>query len=93
MVGWVSTSRFAVDSYSSFSCILAELLAKKPIFPGRSEIDQLELIYKLCGTPNDENWPGAKELSWWATLKPAKVFKRRVREIFKEYVVRSMRYV
>lgn len=61
---------------SSCSCILAELLAKKPIFPGRSEIDQLELIYKLCGTPNDENWPGAKELSWWSTLKPARVFKR-----------------
>ena len=69
----------------SVGCILAELLAKKPIFPGRSEIDQLELTYKLCGTPNDENWPNAEKLAWWETFKPQKVYKRRVREAFKEY--------
>ena len=74
----------AIDMWS-VGCILAELLAKKPIFPGRSEIDQLELTYKLCGTPNEENWPNAAKLAWWETFKPQKVYKRRIREAFKEY--------
>jgi cyclin-dependent kinase 12/13 len=74
----------AIDMWS-VGCILAELLAKKPIFPGRNEIDQLELIYKVCGTPNDENWPRAKELAWWDTLKPTKVYKRRVRDGYKDF--------
>eukprot|EP00026_Physarum_polycephalum_P008175 Phypoly_transcript_08254.p1 GENE.Phypoly_transcript_08254~~Phypoly_transcript_08254.p1 ORF type:complete len:386 (+),score=52.98 Phypoly_transcript_08254:341-1498(+) len=74
----------AIDMWS-VGCILAELLAKKPIFPGRSEIDQLELTYKLCGTPNEENWPNAAKLAWWETFKPQKVYKRRIREAFKDF--------
>jgi len=74
----------AIDMWS-VGCILAELLAKKPIFPGRNEIDQLELIYKLCATPNEENWPGAVKLAWWETFKPQKVYKRRIREAFKDF--------
>jgi cyclin-dependent kinase 10 len=41
----------------SAGCILGELLAHKPLLPGRSEIQQLELIVDLLGTPNDAIWP------------------------------------
>ncbi len=41
----------------SAGCILGELLAHKPLLPGRSEIQQLELRVDLLGTPNDAIWP------------------------------------
>ena len=51
----------AIDIWSS-GCILGELLAHEPLMPGRSEINQLELIIDLLGTPNDHIWPGLSEL-------------------------------
>lgn len=38
-------------------CILAELLAHKPLLPGTSEIQQVDLIVQLLGTPNENIWP------------------------------------
>ena len=67
-------------------CILAELLARKPILPGRREPEQLDLIYKLCGTPTEETWPGVTSLAHWETMMPQRAYPRRVREFFKEYV-------
>jgi renal tumor antigen len=33
-------------------CILFELLTGKPLFPGRDEFEQMDLIHKLIGTPD-----------------------------------------
>lgn len=38
-------------------CILAELLRRSPFLPGDSDLDQLEKIFDVFGTPNDTNWP------------------------------------
>jgi serine/threonine protein kinase len=46
----------SVDVWS-IGCILAELLYAKPILPGNTEIEQLSLIFELCGTPTVEDWP------------------------------------
>ncbi|PKI83098.1 [pyruvate dehydrogenase (acetyl-transferring)] kinase [Malassezia vespertilionis] len=43
-------------------CILAEMVTGKPIFKGASEINQLELIAALCGSPNEDNFPGWSKL-------------------------------
>lgn len=50
------TQTTALDMWSG-GCILGELLAHKPLLPGKSEINQLELIINLLGTPNDSIWP------------------------------------
>ena len=50
------TQTTAIDMWSS-GCILGELLAHKPLLPGKSEINQLELVIDLLGTPNDSIWP------------------------------------
>lgn len=39
----------------SVGCILAELLYRKPLFPGKDYIHQLKLIIKTLGSPIDED--------------------------------------
>ena len=51
----------AVDLWA-IGCILGELLTFSPIFPGENDIDQLGLVIRTLGTPNERIWPGVKEL-------------------------------
>lgn len=41
----------AVDMWS-IGCIFAEMLGRKPLFPGKNFVDQLTLIFSLIGTPS-----------------------------------------
>lgn len=50
-----------VDVWSA-GCILAELLLGKPLFTGKTEMDQLQLIFDLIGTPSPESWDGLTDL-------------------------------
>ena len=51
----------AIDMWS-VGCILAELLNGRPLFPGRSQIDQLQLIFQIMGTPTQKIWPDLVKL-------------------------------
>ncbi|XP_017783565.1 PREDICTED: cyclin-dependent kinase 10 isoform X2 [Nicrophorus vespilloides] len=55
------TQTTSVDMWAA-GCILGELLGHKPLLPGRTEIQQLELIVDLLGTPSDTIWPGFSNL-------------------------------
>ncbi|RXG60723.1 Cyclin-dependent kinase 11B [Armadillidium vulgare] len=46
----------------SVGCIFGELLGMEPMFPGESEIDQLNKIFKDLGTPSDKIWPGYSQM-------------------------------
>ncbi|KAJ8559199.1 hypothetical protein ON010_g8247 [Phytophthora cinnamomi] len=48
---------FSVDIWS-IGCIFGELLLGKPILQGKTEIEQLQLIFGLCDMPTEETWPG-----------------------------------
>uniref|UniRef100_A0ACD5ZY31 Uncharacterized protein n=1 Tax=Avena sativa TaxID=4498 RepID=A0ACD5ZY31_AVESA len=74
----------AVDIWS-VGCIFAEFLLRKPLFPGRTEQEQLSKIFELCGYPNEDNWPGASKLPLYKTIHPATPTKRRVRDILKNF--------
>ncbi|ESR46349.1 hypothetical protein CICLE_v10000698mg [Citrus x clementina] len=77
-----------VDLWSA-GCILAELLAGKPIMPGRTEVEQLHKIYKLCGSPSEEYWKKSKLPN--ATLfKPREPYKRCIQETFKDFPPSSL---
>ena len=41
----------------STGCIFAEMVTGKALFPGKSNDDQLQRIFKIMGTPTEENWP------------------------------------
>ncbi|KAK4752026.1 hypothetical protein SAY87_020824 [Trapa incisa] len=71
-----------VDLWSA-GCILAELYAGGPILPGRTEVEQLHKILKLCGSPSEEYW--LKKKSPRATnFKPQVRYKRCVAERFRD---------
>jgi len=55
------TQTTAIDMWSA-GCIQGELLGHKPLLPGRSEINQLDLIIDLLGTPNVQIWPEIEDL-------------------------------
>ncbi|PON77211.1 GPCR kinase [Parasponia andersonii] len=72
-----------IDLWSA-GCILAELLAGKPIMPGRTEVEQLHKIFKLCGSPSEEYWKKYRLPN--ATLfKPQQPYKRCIAETFKDF--------
>jgi len=50
-----------VDLWAA-GCIFAELVTKKPLFPGDSEIDQLFRVFRTLGTPTEKTWPGVAAL-------------------------------
>ena len=45
----------AIDMWS-VGCIFAEILLNEPLFPGRTELDQLNRIFKTLGPPNWSGW-------------------------------------
>ncbi|KAF0922631.1 hypothetical protein E2562_001040 [Oryza meyeriana var. granulata] len=50
-----------VDTWS-LGCIMAELLAGSPLFPGRSEMDQLNRVFDTVGMQDMKSWPGFARL-------------------------------
>lgn len=54
----------------SVGCILGELMVGKPLFPGKNYIDQLQLIFKVVGSPSSSDvheYANAKAISWLQT--------------------------
>uniref|UniRef100_F6HFX5 Protein kinase domain-containing protein n=1 Tax=Vitis vinifera TaxID=29760 RepID=F6HFX5_VITVI len=72
-----------VDLWST-GCILAELYAGKPIMPGRTEVEQLHKIFKLCGSPSEDYWRKSK-LPHATIFKPQQPYRRCVAETFKDF--------
>jgi len=59
----------SVDNWS-LGCIFAEMITRKPLFPGDSEIDQLFRIFRILGTPTEHNWPGVSSLPDYKSVFP-----------------------
>ena len=38
-------------------CIFAEIIFGEPLFPGNTDLDQLDHILMVMGTPTKETWP------------------------------------
>ena len=47
---------------------MGELLTKKVLFPGKSEMDMINKIFDILGTPTEENWPSHKKLPGFASV-------------------------
>lgn len=51
-------------------CVLAELFNKSAIFQGQNELEQLDAIFKIMGTPNTDRWPNLFEMPWFFMVMP-----------------------
>lgn len=52
---------------------MAELFTGKPLFPGASEIDQLDKICQVLGTPSVQEWPEGYRLCTASGIKMPQV--------------------
>ena len=69
----------------SIGCVFCELLTGIIIFKeNNDEKDQLNKIFSICGTPDDNDWPEAKQLPEWKAFAQKTNYKNSLREIFKD---------
>ena len=47
-----------------------DVCSEKVLFKGDYEIDQIFKIFKLLGTPNEDNWPGISKYSYFKPTFP-----------------------
>ncbi|KAF2685259.1 Pkinase-domain-containing protein [Lentithecium fluviatile CBS 122367] len=76
----------SVDIWSA-ACVLVEIFTKHAIFPGDGgEINQLDKIYNILGTPTVQDWPGIVEMQWFELLRPTERKHSTFAERYKERV-------
>lgn len=56
-------------------CILVELFNKMAIFQGTNELEQLEAIFKVMGSPSIEQWPNIFDMPWFFMIMPQQATK------------------
>ncbi|KAJ7138530.1 kinase-like domain-containing protein [Mycena crocata] len=60
-------------------CVLGEMFMRRPILPGTSDLDQLDKIWALCGTPNQHSWPNFDSLPGCEGVKRFAPFTRKIK--------------
>lgn len=76
----------AVDIWSA-ACVMVEIFTSHAIFPGDGgEINQLEKIYNVLGTPSRQDWPGIVDMHWFELLRPAERKPSTFEEKYKDRV-------
>ncbi|KAL2499910.1 Protein kinase superfamily protein [Abeliophyllum distichum] len=75
--------RESVDVWS-VGCVFAELFIGRPLLKGRTEVEQLHKIFKLCGSPPDDYWKISK-LPLATMFKPQQPYESTLRERCKEF--------
>nr|XP_025637611.2 probable serine/threonine-protein kinase At1g54610 [Arachis hypogaea] len=73
----------AVDLWST-GCILGELYSGRPILPGKTEVEQIHRIFKLCGSPSDDYWMKLR-LPLSTVFKSPHHYRRCIADTFKDY--------
>ncbi|KAI0037132.1 kinase-like domain-containing protein, partial [Vararia minispora EC-137] len=63
-------------------CVLGEMFHRRPILCGTSDLDQLEKIWTMCGTPNQHNWPNFDMLPGCEGVKHFTYKQRQIKNMF-----------
>ncbi|XP_022920833.1 cyclin-dependent kinase 20-like isoform X2 [Onthophagus taurus] len=69
----------------AIGCIVAEMLIRKPLFPGETDIEQLAIVLHTLGTPTIETWPGLKNLPDYNKIAFAKTAGLSWKEILPRF--------
>lgn len=80
----------SIDCWSA-GCIFAELAnAGRPLFPGSDVDDQLKRIFKLLGTPTEDNWPGLTQLSDYKPFPREFLLLKFMNNFYQLKIIRSL---
>lgn len=63
----------SIDIWAA-GCIMAEMYTGRPLFPGTTNVDQLQKIFRTMGTPTEQTWPGVTQLSEYKQPQPQDIF-------------------
>ncbi|PKA63550.1 putative serine/threonine-protein kinase [Apostasia shenzhenica] len=75
-----------IDLWSA-GCLLAEMFIGRPIMPGRTEVEQLHKIFRLCGSPSEDYW---RRLKVSTNFQPPRPYKSTILETFKDFPSSSL---
>ncbi|SCU78500.1 LAME_0A04698g1_1 [Lachancea meyersii CBS 8951] len=64
----------AVDMWGC-GCLLVELFQQTAIFQGTNEVEQLNAIFAVMGTPSLEQWPTLFDMPWFFMMIPQQARK------------------
>jgi serine/threonine protein kinase len=81
-----------VDMWSA-GIVFVELMTKKSPFPGYNEPHQLDLIFKLLGTPDNSTWPGVEELPGYKKIRKGLYKQNQLRRVFKDWDVEAIDFL
>jgi cell division cycle 2-like protein len=79
-----------IDQWS-VGCIFGELLRSCVLFAGANEVDQVEKIFSILGTPNENTWKNFRELPGTQN-QSYRNYPPRLNQIFTSEVVSSIGY-
>ncbi|KAJ9562150.1 hypothetical protein OSB04_007310 [Centaurea solstitialis] len=68
----------------SIGCVFAELFLGQPILKGRTEVEQLHKIFKLCGTPCDDGYWDKSKFPLVTMFRPHHAYESTLRERCKD---------
>ncbi|ESW09572.1 hypothetical protein PHAVU_009G138300 [Phaseolus vulgaris] len=72
---------YSIDLWSA-GCLLAEMFVGRPIMPGRTEVEQIQMIFKLCGSPSEDYF---KKLKLTTSYRPPQHYKASYQENFHKF--------
>ncbi|RHN43035.1 putative protein-serine/threonine kinase CMGC-CDK-CRK7-CDK9 family [Medicago truncatula] len=72
---------YSIDIWS-VGCLLAEMFVGRPIMPGRTEIEQLHMIVKLCGSPSEDY---LSKMKLKTSFRTPQRYKASFEENFKDF--------
>lgn len=74
----------AIDLWG-IGCILAEMYKGAPILQGQSDIEQLNMIFNLCGTPTESTMPGWTLLPGCEGIRSFKSYPRQLERNYEKH--------
>lgn len=68
---------------------MVEFFSRMAVFQARTEVEQLDTIFKICGTPTPDVWPSVVQEPWFHLFNYEKS-PRLLREAFQKYQLSPM---
>ena len=77
----------------ALGCIMAELYNLRPLYPGQSEFDQIDKIFKVLGTPKNGDWIIGFDLMEKLGMRPNQYNGVNLRQLFSDISQEALNFM